>query len=168
MQSNSISLSRRVTFLLLGLSIGTAWNAPAQTGKSEASDVAVLRAEVQRLSRELLQYRAELVEWKMQSLSAELRQVQAERQRLGSERQLVEREIGELNLASTNSPGAEDEGRREDLTNVQIPALLASETAARAREGTLASALSAENVRITEIRQQLQRLTPAPLADRLH
>ena len=164
MQSNSIPLSRPVTFLLLGLSIGTSWNAPAQTGKSDVNEVASLRAEVQSLSRELLQYRAELIEWKMQSLSAELRQVQAERQRLGSERQLVEREIGELNLASTNNPGAEDEGRREDLANVQMPALLARETAARAREGTLASALSAENARITEIRQQLQRLTPAPPA----
>ena len=158
MKSNCIPIPRRVTGLFLCLWIGAAWNAPAQTGKSEVNDLAALRAEVQKLSRELLQYRAEFLEWKIQSLSIELRQVQAERQRLGIERQVIEREIGELNLASTNSPGAEDEGRRDELVNVQMPALLAGETAAIAREATLASALRAENARMMEIRQQLQRI----------
>lgn len=158
MKSNCNRTSRRVTGLVLFLWIGAGWNAPAQTGKSEGNDIAALRAEVQKLSRELLQCRAELLEWKIQSLSSELRQVQAERQRIGMERQVIEREIGELNLASTNSPGAEDEGRREELANVQMPALLAGETAAMAREATLASALRAESARIQEIRQQLQRM----------
>jgi hypothetical protein len=161
MQSNYTSIPWPVTSLFLCLLIGAVRLAPAQTGKSDGNEVAELRAEVQRLSRELLQYRAELIHWKMQSLGAELRQVQTERQRLSAERQLIEREIGELNLASTNSPGAENEGRREELVNVQMPALLAAETAIAATEGTVAAALGAENTRLVEIRQRLRQMTPA-------
>jgi hypothetical protein len=97
----------------------------------------------------------------MHSIGIELRQVQAERQRLNGERRLIEREIGELNLASTNEPGSEDEHRREELTNVQLPAALAGEHAATAREATLVAALAAENERLTEIRKQVHRVSAA-------
>ena len=162
MPCHAFPLQSSVTRLILCVAIGSAATAVAQTAKSDLTEVAALRVELQRLSRDLLQYRAELIEWKMQALSAELRLVEAERHRLGTERQVMEREIGELNLASTNNPGGEDEGRREELTNLQVPALLAGETAAAARATTLASALHAENVRLSEIRQQLQRSGSAP------
>jgi hypothetical protein len=126
------------------------------------SDVAVLRAEVKRLAHELLQHRAEFIQWKMHWIKTELEQVKAERQRLASERQSVEREIGELNLASTNSPGAEDEARKDELKNVQMPALLAGERVATAREATLIAALNTENTQLAEIQKQMQGRASQP------
>jgi hypothetical protein len=159
MQSNSVhSTTRGRVGLFLCLLTGAGWAAPAQTVKDEPTDVAVLRAEVQRLALELLQSRAELIQLKMELLGTELQQVQGERQRLAGERQLIEREIGELNQASTNQPGAEDEGRKEELEAVQLPAILDNERAATTREATLVAALNAERARIDEIQKQVQRL----------
>jgi hypothetical protein len=158
MQLNFVSSARGWGRLFLCLLTGAAWIASAQPVKDEATDVAALRAEVQRLALELLQYRAELVQWKMHTISAELQQVQAERQRLAGERQVIEREIGDLNQTSANGSGAEDEGRREELNNVQLPALLASERAATMREATLAAALGSETARMTGIQKQMQHL----------
>jgi hypothetical protein len=160
MQVNIWPISSGMAGMFLCLLTGAACIAPAQT--NEVTATAALRDEVQKLKRELLLHRAELIVWKMQSIAAELRQVQSERQRLSSERQLIEREIGELNLASTNEPGSEDEGRREELNTVQLPALLAGERAATVRETTLAGALGAESTRMAEVRKQLQPMAPEP------
>jgi hypothetical protein len=143
----------RILLCLLG---GTAWIAPAQQAKEETSELVVLRAEVKRLAQQLLQHRAEFIQWKMHWIRAELEQVKSERQRLASERQSIEREIGELNLASTNGPGAEDEARREELKTVQVPALLAGERAATAREAALIAVLNTENTQMAEIQKQMQ------------
>jgi hypothetical protein len=159
MKPNHVSTGLRSS-LLVCLLTAVAWIAPAQPATGEASDVAALRAEVQRLARELLESRAEVIEWKMHTITAELRQVERERQRLASDRQTIEREIGELNLASTNGPGREDEGRREELTSVLLPAVLEGERAASAREATLGAALGAEDARRAEIRKRMQRITP--------
>jgi hypothetical protein len=148
------------TGLLLSLVVGSARVSAAQSTPGERSDVAALRAEVQRLERELLAYRAEVLEWKMHSITAELREVQSERQRLAGDRQTIEREIGELNLASTHGPGSEDEGRKEELSRVHLPAVLAGERAVSSREATLAAALSVEDARMAEIRRRLQRMPP--------
>jgi hypothetical protein len=137
---------------------GAACSLPAQS-REEAPDLSTLRAEVQRLALELLQHRAEFLQWKMHWMRAELQQLQAERQRLRSEHQLIEREIGELNLASTHGSGAEDEGRKEELKSIQAPAILAGERAASAREAALVAALNAESAKIADIQRQVQRLT---------
>lgn len=158
MQWNSVQSARSWVRLFLCLLTLAAWIASAQSVKDEADDIAALRAAVQRLASELLQYRAELIQWKIDSISAELHHVQAERQRLTGERQLIEREIGELNQASTNGPAAEDEGRREELKTVQLPAILDTERAATMREATLVAAFGAESARLTEIQKQVQRL----------
>jgi len=163
MQMNFIPGARGCMCLLLCLLMGARWIASAQSVKDDRTDVAELRVEVQRLALELLQYQAELIQWKMHWISAELQQVQAERQRLAGERHLVEREIGDLNQASANGPGAEDEGRREELNTVQLPALMASERAATTREAALAAALGAESARITEVKKRMQRLAAQPL-----
>jgi hypothetical protein len=158
MQLNLIRRVRGRFGLLLCILTGAVWIASAQPVKEEISDVAALRAEVQRLALQLLQYRAELIQWKMHSFSAELEHVRAERQRLNSERQLIEREIGELNQTSANGAGAEDEERRQELNNVQLPALLASEGAVNAREAMLSSALSTESAQMTDVQEQAERL----------
>ena len=155
---------RQQAGLLLCLMAGAA-EVRAAPGGDAASDVANLRAEVQRLRKELLQYRAEVVEWKLHAINTELQSVRVERQRLGSERELVEREIGELNQASTNAPGMEDEGRREELSTARLPALLASERAAIVREAALVTAFNAESARMEEIRKRLHDLT-GPAAER--
>ena len=129
---------------------------PAQSVRSDATDVTALRAEVQRLTLELLQYRAEFIQWKMHWIRTELQQVQTERQRLSSERRSIEQEIGELNLASTNNPGAEEEARKEELKSVQAPALMASERAATTREAALVAALNTEMARMAEIQKRLK------------
>lgn len=142
--------------------------ASAQTaGKVEEPEVAALRAEVRRLSLELLQHRLEFAEWKTTRIQTELQQVQAERQRLSAERQLIEKEIGELNQAQISGPGGEDEERKEELNTVQGPALLAGERAAIARETQLVAALAAETGQITEIRKRIQHLLALTLAPRL-
>jgi hypothetical protein len=158
MQWNLVQNARSWVRLFLCFLTGAAWIASAQSVKNDATDVAELRAEVQRLALELLKYRAELIQWKMDSIRAELQHVQAERQRLTGERQVIEREIGELNQVSTNGPGGEDELRREELRTVQLPTILDRERAATMREATLAAAFGAESARMTEIQKQAQRL----------
>ena len=162
MPLNLVPSARARAVLFLCLLTGAGWIAPAQSVKGEATGVAALRAEVQRLALELLQYRAELIEWKMQSMSAELQRVRAERQRLSSERQLIEREIGELHQASADGAGAEEEERKQELHNIQLPALLASERAVNAREAMLSAALSAESAQMTEIQKRAERLVTQP------
>ena len=157
MQLNSVQSARSCVRLFLCLVAGAAGIVSAQSVKDEADDVAALRAAVQRLASELLQYRAELIQWKIDSISAELHHVQAERQRLTGERQVIEREIGELNQASTNGHGAEEE-RREELRTVQLPTIMDSERAATVREATLVAAFGAERARLSEIQKQVQRL----------
>ena len=157
MQKNVVQSLSGWMGMCLCLFAGAAAIASAQPVKDETAEVALLRAEVQRLAVELLEYRAELVQWKMHIINTELLQVQAERQRLTGERQLIEREIGGLVPAATSNAGTDDEGRREDLHSVQLPALLSGERAAILREETLNAALSAENARLTEIQKQLQR-----------
>jgi hypothetical protein len=156
MRLNLVRSTRNRLAVFLCVLTGAAWIASAQS--AEATDVAALRAEVQRLALELLKYRAELTQWKMHFMSAELQHVRAERQRINSERQLVEREIGELNQASANGAGAEDEERKQELNNILLPTLLASEQAANAREATLSAALSAESAQMTEIQKRAERL----------
>jgi hypothetical protein len=158
MKRNFVQSARGRVGLFLCVLTGAAWIAPAQPVKSEAADVAVLRAELRRLALELLQHRAEFIQWKMHWVSAQLQQAQAERQRLGGERQAIEREIGELNLALTRAPGAEDDSRREELKGVRLPALEASERAAATREATWLGALSAANAQLTEIQKQAEHL----------
>lgn len=158
MQWNSVQMARSGVLLFLCLVTGAAGIVPAQSGNGEAADIAALRAEVQRLALELLRYRAELTQWKMDSIGAELQHVQAERQRLTGERQMIEREIGELNQASTNGPGAEDEARREELKSVQLPLLVDRERAATVRESTLVAVFGTESARLTEIQKRVQRL----------
>lgn len=131
--------------------------APAQSVKAEPNDAAALRAEVQRLALEVLQVRAELIQWKMDSIRAELQRVQAERQRVAGERRLIEREIGHLDQAATKGPGAEDQARREELNDVQLREMLATERTTAAREATLIAALSAESARMNEIQKQVER-----------
>ena len=142
--------------LLLCLLAAAAW--AAEPVKDEPADIKTLRAEVRRLAAELLEHRAEFIQWKMEWMSGELQHIQAERQRLINERQVIEREIGELNQASTNGPGAEDDGRKEELNTIQLPAVMARERAAGVRESALASAISGENARMADIQKQLQRL----------
>ena len=163
MKLNSIQNARGWASLLLCLLAVGGWTASAQSvsaqpAKDESADVAALRAEVQQLASDLLQCRAELAQWKINSIRAELQQVQTERQHLAGERQMIEREIGALNQASTNGPGAEDGDRREELNTVQLPALLARERAATMRETALAAALGSESARMAEIQKHLQRL----------
>jgi len=148
----------RWTRPLLCLLIGTAGIVPAQTRENDAAENAALRAEVRKLSGDLLQLRADFVQWKMQSLGAELLRVQAERLRLTAERQLIEREIGDLSQVSADGPGGEDEGRREELKTAQLPAVWERERAAVAREAALGDALGAESERLAAIQKQKQRL----------
>jgi hypothetical protein len=162
MQLNHCQSARTSLRLFLCFLTAATWAASAQSVKDETTDVAVLRSEVQRLALELLRHRAEFIQWKMHWMRAELQQVQAERQRLTGERQSIEREIGELNHASTNSPGGENEDRKEELNGVQVPALLAGERAATTRESVLTAALSAENAQISEIQKQMERLATQP------
>jgi hypothetical protein len=162
MQVNLVRILRVWVSLFLCLLTGASGIASAQSAKEGPSDVAMLRAEVQRLTLELLRYRAEFIQWKMNSTSMELQQVQAERQRLIRERQLIEREIGDLNQFSADGPGGEDEGRREELKGIQLPAILELERTTTTREGTLVAALGAESARLTEIQKQVQRLTAQP------
>ncbi len=152
----------RALALALYLLTGAASAASAQAAKEDTSEIAALRAEVKQLASELLQHRSEYIQWKMHWIRIELEQVKAERQRLAAERQTIEREIGELNLASTNSPGAEDAERQEELKNVQVPALLAHERAVTARETALSAALNTESASMAGIQKQLERLTSQP------
>ena len=142
--------------LLLCLLAGAAW--AAEPVKDEPADITALRAEVRRLAGELLEHRAEFTQWKIQWMNVELQHIQAERQRLINDRQVIEREIGELNQASTNGPGGEDDGRKEELNTIQLPAVMARERATGVRESALASAISGENARMAEIQKQIQRL----------
>jgi hypothetical protein len=158
MQWNSVQIARSGAPLFFCLVTGAAGIVPAQSAKGEAADITALRAEVQRLALELLQYRAELIQWKMDSIGAELQHVQAERQHLTGERQVIEREIGELNQASTNGIGTEEE-RREELRTVQLPTIMDRERAVTVREATLVAAFGAERARLSEIQKQVQRLT---------
>ena len=135
-----------------GLSMSRAQPLPAASG-----DVAALRAEVHRLGSELLQVRAELTQWKIESLNAYVQHARAERQRLASERQMMEREIGDLSEGSANTAGSNENERREQLKDVQLPSLLASERAASERESQLAAMLGNETERLNVIRKQLER-----------
>lgn len=162
MKWNRIQSARALVPLFLCLATGALSKAPAQSVGDEPADVAALRSEVHRLGLELLQLRAELIQWRIETIGAHLQQVRAERQRLVGERQLMEREIGELSQVSSNTPGASDEERREELKTVQLPALLTSERAASEREASLAAALSAETARMNEIHKQVERLAARP------
>lgn len=124
--------------------------------------MAALAAEVRRLGIELLQQRAEFIQWKIDSIQVQLQQAQLERQRLAREREEIERELGELNQASTQDPAAEDEERKQELTTVNLPALLAREYAITAHETALAAALTAETKRLAQTSLQLQARTAEP------
>jgi hypothetical protein len=159
MSLNFAPSARASLSLLLCLLTGAAGIASSQSVKEEPTDVAALRAEVQRLAVDLLQHRAEFIQWRMLWIRTELQQVQSERQRLSGERQSMEREIGALNQSSANGTNGDDE-RKEELNSVQVPALLASERAAATREATLVAALNAESSQLAQIQKQVQRLTP--------
>src|SRR5262245_18952123 len=118
MQLDFVPNTRAWLRIFLCLFTDVTWIASAQSVKNEATEVASLRAEMLKLTLELLQHRAEFIQWKMNWIKVELEQIQAERRRVSGERQLIEREIGELNQASTNGPGAEDEGRKQELNTV--------------------------------------------------
>ena len=152
----SLQNARRLMPVLVLVANGGLSMARAQTAPKEPEGLVNLRAEVQKLGSELLQVRAELTQWKIESLSAYVQQARAERQRLVSERQVMEREIGELSQGSNNTAGTNENERREELRDVQLPALLASERAAGDRESQLATMLGRETERLNAIRKQLE------------
>jgi hypothetical protein len=141
---------------------GAAWIASAQRPNDAPTTIATLQAEVRRLAVELLQQRAEFIQWKIDSIQVQLLQTQTERQRLAIEREEIERELGELNQASTHNPAAEDEERKQELTTLKLPALLAREQAVTAQETALAAALTAETKRLAQTSLELQARTAEP------
>lgn len=141
---------------------GAAWIASAQPPNDAAAPLAALQAEVRRLAVELLQQRAEFIQWKIDSIQVQFQQTQTERQRLAIEREEIERELGELNQASTQNPAAEDEERKQELTTLKLPTLLAREHAITAHETALAAALTAETKRLAQTSLELQARTAEP------
>lgn len=149
-----LSMKFRLTLCVLAASAGVAAAQPASPGTDEIAD---LKAQVHRLTGDVLQARAELILWKIDVLTAELRQIRSAREILSNERKVVEREIGELTLPSVSGPAGEDEGRKEELNNVQMPALHERERSVSAREDALASSLSVEKARLAELRERIDR-----------